>query len=528
MTHVYPLGTKPAQPLPVARVLSIAGTDPTGGAGLHADLKAISAAGGYGMAVTTAIVSQNTQGVDSIFTPPAHVLRDQLASVAADVDIDAVKIGMLGNPETIDIVREFIATLDGTPVVLDPVMVATSGDRLLDKDAESAILDLAGRVDCVTPNLKELAVLCGLSPEEEATDVEQAVAMARDWAKQTETTVIVKGGHLRDDRADNAVVDGTGLIHRVACPRVATKNTHGTGCSLSSALATRLGQGEGLAAALEWSTRWLHEAIANADALAVGRGHGPVDHGHRQRRLARAASAEPVPAVDVAAAYAAAQSQPAPQPAIPAAGPHTAALWAATLGLWKDLLDLPFIGRLGDGTLEAVDFSFYVAQDAIYLRHYSTALGRLGALARDPQDRRFWAAGAAEVLVAESELHRDWLGGETAARPSQVTSAYTDFLVATAYTEDYAVAAAAVLPCYWLYAEVGRHLLAQDRADHPFHAWLQMYSGPDFVEGTQRALQMVEDALEEATDAQRQRAFDAFYRASLAELAFFDQADRRF
>ncbi|MGV3247486.1 MULTISPECIES: bifunctional hydroxymethylpyrimidine kinase/phosphomethylpyrimidine kinase, partial [unclassified Corynebacterium] len=281
MTHVYPLGTRPSQPLPVARVLSIAGTDPTGGAGLHADLKAISAAGGYGMAVTTAIVSQNTQGVDSIFTPPAQVLRDQLASVAADVDIDAVKIGMLGTPETIDIVREFIATLGSTPVVLDPVMVATSGDRLLEKKAEAAILDLAGRVDCVTPNLKELAVLCGLSPEEEATDVDQAVAMAQGWAQRTGTTVIVKGGHLRDNRADNAVVDGTGLIHRVSCPRVATKNTHGTGCSLSSALATRLGQGEGLAAGLEWSTRWLHEAIANADALAVGRGHGPVDHGHR-------------------------------------------------------------------------------------------------------------------------------------------------------------------------------------------------------------------------------------------------------
>ena len=276
MTHVYPLGTKPAQPLPVARVLSIAGTDPTGGAGLHADLKAISAAGGYGMAVTTAIVSQNTQGVDSIFTLPAQVLRDQLASVAADVDIDAVKIGMLSNPETIDIVREFIATLNGTPVVLDPVMVATSGDRLLEKEAEAAILDLAGRVDCVTPNLKELAVLCELSPEEEATDVDQAVAMAQGWAQRTGTTVIVKGGHLRDNRADNAVVDGTGLIHRVSCPRVATKNTHGTGCSLSSALATRLGRGEGLAAGLEWSTRWLHEAIATADALAVGRGHGPV------------------------------------------------------------------------------------------------------------------------------------------------------------------------------------------------------------------------------------------------------------
>ncbi|MGV3283069.1 TenA family protein, partial [Corynebacterium sp. 11254D000AR] len=238
--------------------------------------------------------------------------------------------------------------------------------------------------------------------------------------------------------------------------------------------------------------------------------------------------AEPVPAVDLAAAYAAADSQPAPQPVIPAAGPHTAALWAGTLGLWKDLVDLPFISRLGDGTLDADDFSVYVAQDAIYLRHYSTALGRLGALARDPQDRQFWAAGAAEVLVAESELHRDWLGGETTDRPSPVTSAYTDFLVATTYTEDYAVAAAAVLPCYWLYAEVGRHLLTQDRADHPFHAWLQMYSGPDFVEGTQRALQMVEDALEEATEGQRQRAFDAFYRASLAELAFFDQADRRF
>lgn len=272
----------------IPRVLSIAGTDPTGGAGIQADLKSIEAAGGYGMCVVTALVAQNTQGVRSVHTPPEQFLREQLDAVSDDVVIDAIKIGMLGNTATTAIVRDWLEELQQSseksiPVVLDPVMVSTSGHRLLEPDAERAVRDFSKLATAVTPNLPELAVLCN---QQERDTLEAAISDAQLWAASAHTAVIVKGGHLRGEIADNAVVWPSGDVFRVPNPRVTTKNTHGTGCSLSSAVAARLGAGDDLNKALDWSTRWLREALVGADALAVGQGNGPVDHGVRSRRLA--------------------------------------------------------------------------------------------------------------------------------------------------------------------------------------------------------------------------------------------------
>lgn len=265
----------------IPRVLSIAGTDPTGGAGAQADLKSIGAAGGYGMGVITALLAQNTQGVQEILTPPQSFLRAQLASVFDDVTVDAVKIGMLGDAETVATVT---AWLDAHPVpivVLDPVMVASSGDRLMAKEAEEAIRNLAARhASLITPNIPELAVLVG---ESAAQTMEEAVEQARSFAASSGVSVLAKGGHLDSDHADNALVYKDGSVHVVEVQRITTKNTHGTGCSLSSALATRLGAGEELQAAVHWASRWLWESIAFADELHVGKGRGPIDHFHHLR-----------------------------------------------------------------------------------------------------------------------------------------------------------------------------------------------------------------------------------------------------
>ena len=275
---INPSNSSPSEPSPLRpRVLSIAGTDPTGGAGAQADLKSIMAAGGYGMSVITALVAQNTQGVREIHTPPLDFLRAQLDSVFDDVTVDAVKIGMLGGTETIQTIRDYLQNHQVT-TVLDPVAVASSGDRLLTADAEDALRDFAAASSVVTPNLPELALL---TKTELATSEQQAVEIAAKWARETDTTVIVKSGHLDGPEAGNIAVSPAGKTHKVSSPRVETKNTHGTGCSLSSALATRLGAGDSLEDALDWSTKWLNEAIANADRLLVGKGHGPVDHSVR-------------------------------------------------------------------------------------------------------------------------------------------------------------------------------------------------------------------------------------------------------
>lgn len=269
------------------RVLSIAGTDPTGGAGAEADLKAIAAAGGYGMSVITNLVAQNTQGISEVHTPPIDFLAAQLLAVSDDVTIDAIKIGMLGQTNIITTVQ---AWLDDNPhrlIVLDPVIFSTSGDRLLDEDAEGSLINFLSYATVVTPNILELTKLSGGATP---TSMPEAITIAQSLADQHDITVIVKGGQLQSNLAPNAAVFPTRSGRfpiQINAPRVNTKNTHGTGCSLSAALATRLAHGEDLAAALEWTTAWIGEALKGAHSLNVGKGNGPIDHFAQIRRKIR-------------------------------------------------------------------------------------------------------------------------------------------------------------------------------------------------------------------------------------------------
>ena len=542
----------------VPRVLSIAGTDPSGGAGIQADLKSIAASGGYGMCVTTSLVAQNTCGVREVFTPPLEFLTAQLAAVFDDVTVDAVKIGMLGDADTIRTVRTWLSEHPVPVVVLDPVMIASSGDRLLQAEAEQALRDLVPLVNVITPNIPELAVLCEKEP---AQTFDEAHEQAANLAAATGTTVIVKGGHLCGQDAGNTAVFPDGTCAHVRTPRLDSRNTHGTGCSLSSSLATRLGvellqhteaaehtaeqsvlTSEDTHRALQWSTRWLHESIAAGAGLQVGsgEGHGPVDHAARARRLEAAASAYPwhhllattdsegntldgtsperlLPVSPVSAGEA----------VVKPAGPWTAALWAAGGETWRQILDLPFVRALGDGTLDEDLFSFYLDQDALYLRDYSRALATLSARADTAEAQVHWAAGAHEAIAAESQLHEGWLANRARlGGPSPITMGYTNFLRASAAGDDYVVGAAAILPCYWLYEEVGAVLSSQNHADHPYAEWLSMYGGEEFAADVARSLAEVERAFEAASPAQRVRAARAYLSACVYEREFFDQAHR--
>lgn len=542
----------------VPRVLSIAGTDPSGGAGIQADLKSIAASGGYGMCVTTSLVAQNTCGVREVFTPPLEFLTAQLAAVFDDVTVDAVKIGMLGDADTIRTVRTWLSEHPVPVVVLDPVMIASSGDRLLQAEAEQALRDLVPLVNVITPNIPELAVLCEKEP---AQTFDEAHEQAANLAAATGTTVIVKGGHLCGQDAGNTAVFPDGTCAHVRTPRLDSRNTHGTGCSLSSSLATRLGvellqhteaaehtaeQGvltsEDTHRALQWSTRWLHESIAAGAGLQVGsgEGHGPVDHAARARRLEAAASAYPwhhlLATTDSEGNTLDGTSPerllpvspvPAGEAVVKPAGPWTAALWAAGGETWHQILDLPFVRALGDGTLDEDLFAFYLDQDALYLRDYSRALATLSARADTAEAQVHWAAGAHEAIAAESQLHEGWLANRARlGGPSPITMGYTNFLRASAAGDDYVVGAAAILPCYWLYEEVGAVLSSQNHADHPYAEWLSMYGGEEFAAEVARSLAEVERAFEAASPAQRVRAARAYLSACVYEREFFDQAHR--
>lgn len=259
---------------PVA--LTIAGSDSGGGAGIQADLKTFSALGVYGTSALTAVTAQNTCAVSAVELLPPALVAAQIAAVLEDIPPDAVKIGMLGSAALAGTVAETLRGYDG-PVVVDPVMAAKSGDALLDDEAVAALRDiLLPRATILTPNLPEAARLLGLAP---AACPEEAEAQGRRLLALGPERVLMKGGHGSGAICVDLLVSGAGAM-RLESPRIATRNTHGTGCSLSSAIAAGLATGLGPDAAVRRAHGWLQGAIRAADRLAIGRGHGPVHHFH--------------------------------------------------------------------------------------------------------------------------------------------------------------------------------------------------------------------------------------------------------
>ncbi|KQX76265.1 MULTISPECIES: bifunctional hydroxymethylpyrimidine kinase/phosphomethylpyrimidine kinase [Aeromicrobium] len=255
-------------------MLSVAGSDPSGGAGIQADLKTASAIGVYGAAVLTALTVQNTLGVTGIHAVPARFVADQYASVVTDLDVRAVKIGMLGGADVVEAVASMLREHPVPVVVLDPVMVATSGDRLVPEDAVAAIRELlVPLASVVTPNVPELAVLTGL-PVASPDDLEAA---ARALLGAGPGAVLAKGGHLDGDRCTDVLVTADGA-HHLDASRVRTRHTHGTGCTLSSAIASYLVLGLDLVDAVTSAKAYLHRALVAGASLELGGGNGPVDH----------------------------------------------------------------------------------------------------------------------------------------------------------------------------------------------------------------------------------------------------------
>ncbi|MFQ4149104.1 bifunctional hydroxymethylpyrimidine kinase/phosphomethylpyrimidine kinase [Arthrobacter sp. LAPM80] len=500
-----------SHPVNHPRVLSIAGSDPSGGAGIQADIKSISAHGGYAMAAITALTAQNTQGVQGVHVPPAAFLAAQLDAVSSDVMIDAVKIGMLGTAEVMNTVGEWLRRTRPAVVVLDPVMVATSGDVLVDPEARDALLELFRNVHLATPNIPELAVLLD---RPQAADWQEALEQGRELAAAHGILVLVKGGHLPGEECPDALIGPDGTVQEFTAPRIDTPNTHGTGCSLSAAVATLQAHATlrpaetGAERAGGWSESvrlakaWLGMALETSDALAVGSGAGPVNHLH-----ALWESAQPVP------------------------GSFARMVWEDCAPQREAIFALGFIKELAAGTLQRSRFAYYLDQDAQYLGAYSRVLARASSLAPTEAEQKFWAGGAQNCIDVEMALHRDWLSQypqEPATLPGRAqgpaTKHYVDHLQAIAFTGSYGEVVAAVLPCYWLYAEVGRVLHADYLSfdgEHPYGNWLQSYADEDFARATETAIGFADAAARGGSAAQRERMRAAFAHSAQYEVDFF-------
>ncbi len=260
-----------------AIAVTIAGSDSSGGAGIQADLKTFSALGVYGASVIAALTAQNTTGVRAIHPVPGPFIHDQLDAVFSDLAVKAVKIGMVGGIEAIEAVADGLRQWKGAPVVLDPVMVATSGDPLLDAGAERALVEeLFPLADLITPNLQEVARLLdsAIAPDETAmrSQAEELLALGA-------RAVLIKGGHGEGADAVDILLDGE-QWHVLRAPRVETENSHGTGCTLSSAIAAFMAKGETLSDAVASAKAYVTESLRHADELKIGNGSGPVHHFH--------------------------------------------------------------------------------------------------------------------------------------------------------------------------------------------------------------------------------------------------------
>lgn len=259
------------------RILTIAGSDPSGGAGIQADLKAFSALGTYGMSIIAALTAQSTQGVDGVFPIPTSFIEEQYHSLYKDINVDAVKMGALVNTEIINCVASLLEKYPIPFVVLDTVMIAKGGHPLLVEDAVGAIRDrMLPIADIITPNIPEAAALLQTT---EATSEEEMIAQGEELLALGPKSVLMKGGHLDSEISPDLLVTKEG-VERFVSPRIQTKNTHGTGCTLSAAIAA-LYPTYGLREGVKLAKEYIDGAIANADKLEVGKGIGPTHHFYR-------------------------------------------------------------------------------------------------------------------------------------------------------------------------------------------------------------------------------------------------------
>ena len=266
-------------PKKYCRVLTIAGSDSGGGAGIQADLKTFSANGCYGMSVITALTAQNTVGVTGIHPVPVDFVRAQIEAVLSDIGADAVKIGMLFSPELIQCVADELDRFQVKKIVLDPVMVATSGDKLLQDDAVQALKEhLIPLASIITPNLPEAGVLVG----REITSPDGVAQAAAELTALGCPDILIKGGHFENGDSDDLLYLGREK-RKVFLPaaRIDTTNTHGTGCTLSSAIAANMAQGREVGEAVLRAKEYITGAIAAGADYELGKGHGPVHHFYR-------------------------------------------------------------------------------------------------------------------------------------------------------------------------------------------------------------------------------------------------------
>ncbi|KAI0486909.1 Phosphomethylpyrimidine kinase-domain-containing protein [Xylaria cf. heliscus] len=503
-------------------ILVVAGSDSSGGAGLEADQKVIAAHGCYAMTATTALTAQNTTGVDGIHQIPPEFTRKQIDAVFRDIPPSVVKTGMLGSAATIAMLAQAVADYKVEKLVLDPVMVATTGARLLPAEAVDELRTLLLPLTfIVTPNIPEANLLLahdgggeGAPRRRDVRCVEDAEDLARRLRALGPTWVLVKGGHVpfrRDGTAAAApgqreiIVDvllgPEGHPIRIETPYVDSKNTHGTGCSLASAIAANLARGLDTVDAVRAACHYVEAAIRTAPGY--GKGHGPLNHFHSTYMLPFA----PARFVDWLL------SRPDVAP------------------VWHRFVNHPFVLGLGNGELPLDSFKKYLVQDYLYLVHFARANALAAYKAKDMQD----IAAAAKIVQhihVEMKLHIDYcksFGIEKeeieATEEHQACTAYTRYVLDVGQSEDWLGLQIALAPCLLGYGAVAKMLHADPRTKtegNTYWPWILNYVADDYVQAVRTGCELMERNAVLYSPSRIEELVKIFIHATKMEIGFWE------
>ncbi|KAL7789094.1 Phosphomethylpyrimidine kinase domain-containing protein [Trichoderma ceciliae] len=499
------------------RVLIIAGSDPSGGAGLEADQKVLAAHGCYAMTSTTALTIQNTKGVTGVHVIPSEFVGKQIEACLEDVGADVIKTGMLASAETIEVIAKLVAKYKIPALVVDPVMVSTSGAQLLPNEAVAQLSQhLLPHTTILTPNIPEATLLLTQNGHEasEIQTVSDVEAMGRKIQELGPKWVLVKGGHkpfrkdlvvAKTDEEKKVVVDVLvgpgGSVVRVQSPYQESTSTHGTGCSLASAIAARLAQGADIPTAVRGACRYIEAGIKTAPQL--GSGNGPIDHFHSTYTL----------------------------PFSPGYFVEFLLEHPAVRDVWDEFVHHPFVMALGNGTLPVDSFKGYIIQDYLYLVHFSRANALAAYKAKSIGDISRSNEIVTHILY-EMKMHINYCNSFgiseseiQATEELQACTAYTRYVLDVGQSEDWLALQMALAPCLLGYGAVAKMLHAHSdtvREGNTYWAWIENYNADDYVEAVRLGSELLEKSIRLQSPSRIEELIKIFVHATKMEIGFWE------
>ena len=479
--------------------LTIAGSDSSGGAGIQADIKTMTMNGVYAMSAVTALTAQNTTGVFAVQEASPEFLREQIDAVFGDIFPDSVKIGMVSSSELIHVIADSLKKWQAKNIVVDPVMVSTSGAKLIDDNAVQTLADeLLPLAILATPNIPEAEILSGMKILDESGMTQAAEKISTKFG----CSVLLKGGHMVND-ANDYLFDGesgrwfTGR-------RIDTQNTHGTGCTLSSAIAANLAKWYALAEAVSLAKEYISGALGAM--LDLGKGCGPMMHSFslsgkfsRDRDI-------------------------------------VSRLMDSVADIWPEYNNHPFVRGIETGTLDPEKFRHYIIQDYIYLNEYTKVFALGVSKAKSLKTMRLCASVIEAIANVEMDIHRGYMGRLNvsqeeldSAKTELENISYTSYMLRVAYDEGEAEILAAVLSCAMSYEDIAKAIVQNNpnAVNHELYGdWVKCYSGEEYCSANRVLVSALEEAVSDYSDFQLEHIAEIFRTCSLYETGFWDMAER--